>query len=85
MARSNSSASRLAKLSATLDGAKSMLIIVQNSPDPDAIATAAALREISNELHGISCSVAHSGTVGRAENQALLRYLGMNTRSLDGY
>jgi nanoRNase/pAp phosphatase (c-di-AMP/oligoRNAs hydrolase) len=83
MARSNSSASRLAKLSATLDGAKSMLIIVQNSPDPDAIATAAALREISNELHGISCSVAHSGTVGRAENQALLRYLGMNTRSLE--
>ena len=83
MARSNSSASRLAKLSATLDGAKSMLIIVQNSPDPDAISTAAALREISNALHGISCSVAHSGTVGRAENQALLRYLGMNTRSLE--
>ena len=71
MARSNSAASRLEKLSAVLDGAKSLLIVMQNSPDPDAIAAAAGLREIANELHGVSCSVAHSGAVGRAENQAL--------------
>jgi nanoRNase/pAp phosphatase (c-di-AMP/oligoRNAs hydrolase) len=83
MARSNDSKSRLSKLSAVLDGAKSMLIIVQNSPDPDAIAAAAALREIANGLHGISCSIAYSGAVGRAENQALLRYLGLKTRALD--
>ena len=83
MARPNGTATRLAKLSSVLDGAKSMLIVMQNSPDPDAIAAAAALREIANELHGISCSVAHSGAVGRAENQALLRYLGLNTRPLE--
>jgi len=83
MARNNDSASRLVKLRAVLDGAKSMLIVVQNNPDPDAIAAAAGLREIANELHGIACSVAHSGTVGRAENLALLRYLGLNTRNLD--
>jgi nanoRNase/pAp phosphatase (c-di-AMP/oligoRNAs hydrolase) len=83
MSRANNSASRLEKLAAILDGAKSMLIIVQNSPDPDAIAAAAGLREIANELHGIYCSVAHSGNVGRAENQALLRYLGLNTRPLE--
>jgi nanoRNase/pAp phosphatase (c-di-AMP/oligoRNAs hydrolase) len=81
--RGNNSAGRLAKLSSVLEGAKSMLIIVQNSPDPDAIAAAAALREIANELHGIACSVAHSGTVGRAENLALLRYLGLKTRPLE--
>jgi nanoRNase/pAp phosphatase (c-di-AMP/oligoRNAs hydrolase) len=81
--RNTSGASRLAKLSAVLEGAKSMLIIMQNSPDPDAIAAAAGLREIANVRHGIACSVAHSGTVGRAENQALLRYLGINTRALD--
>jgi len=74
--------SRLEKLSAVLDGAKSMLIVMQNSPDPDAIAAAAALREIANERHGIACSVAHAGTVGRAENQELVRYLGMNVRAL---
>jgi len=83
VARKNDPASRLAKLSAVLQDSKSMLIITQNSPDPDAIAAAAALREIANELHGVPCSVAHSGTVGRAENQALLRYLGLNTRPLE--
>ena len=83
MSRSNNSADRLAKLSSVLEGAKSMLIVMQNSPDPDAIAAAAGLREIANELHGIACSIAHSGTVGRAENQAMLRYLGLNARALD--
>jgi nanoRNase/pAp phosphatase (c-di-AMP/oligoRNAs hydrolase) len=83
MARRNSSPSRLAKLSSVLEGAKSMLIIMQNSPDPDAIAAAVALREIANELHGVPCSIAHSGTVGRAENLALLKYLGLNTRTLE--
>ena len=74
---------RLARLSSVLDGARSMLIIVQNTPDPDAIAAAAALRELANELHGIACSVGHTGAVWRAENLALLRYLGLKTRDLD--
>ena len=74
---------RLARLSSVLDGARSMLIIVQNTPDPDAIAAAAALRELANELHGIACSVGHTGAVWRAENLALLHYLGLKTRDLD--
>ncbi len=83
MATNNTSADRLAKLSAVLEGAKTMLIVMQDNPDPDAIGAAAGLREIANELHGISCSVAHSGTVGRAENQALIAYLGLNVRALE--
>lgn len=82
MPRSSNGPSRLDKLTAVLDGAKSMLIVIQNNPDPDAIAAAAALREIANERHGISCSIAHAGAVGRAENQELLRYLGLNARAL---
>jgi nanoRNase/pAp phosphatase (c-di-AMP/oligoRNAs hydrolase) len=74
---------RLARLWSVLDGAKTMLIVVQNNPDPDAIAAAAALREIANEIHGIACSVAHAGVVGRAENIALIKYLGLNTRELE--
>jgi len=81
--RNSDPGDRLAKLSATLEGARSLLIVLQNNPDPDAIAAAMALREIANELHGIACSVAHGGTVGRAENKALVRYLGLNTRALD--
>ena len=83
MGRGVTPASRLARLSSVLDGARSMLIVVQNTPDPDAIGAAAALREIANERHDIACSIGHSGAVGRAENLALLRYLGLNTRSLD--
>jgi len=73
---------RLKRLSTVLDGARSMLIIVQNTPDPDAIAAAAALREIANERHEIACSIGHSGAVWRAENRALIKYLGLNTRAL---
>ena len=83
MATNNKAADRLAKLSAVLEGAKTMLIVMQDNPDPDAIAAAAGLREIANALHGISCSLAHSGTVGRAENQALIAYLGLNVRALE--
>jgi nanoRNase/pAp phosphatase (c-di-AMP/oligoRNAs hydrolase) len=73
---------RLEKLTAVLGGARSLLIILQDNPDPDAIAAAAALREIANERHGISCSISHGGTIGRAENQALVRYLSLNTRAM---
>jgi len=82
MSRAMTPAKRLARLSSVLDGARSMLIIVQNTPDPDAIAAAAALRELANERHEIACSIGHSGGVWRAENLALLRYLSLNTRSL---
>jgi len=82
MGRAKTPASQLARLSAVLDGARSMLIIVQNTPDPDAIAAAAALRELANERHEIACSVGHSGAVWRAENLALLRYLNLKTRTL---
>ncbi|MCP4897497.1 MAG: phosphoesterase [bacterium] len=83
MAQNNEPQIRLKKLNAVLEGAKSLLIVMQNNPDPDAIAAAAALREIANNLHSISCSLAHSGIVGRAENQALLAYLNLNMRPLD--
>jgi nanoRNase/pAp phosphatase (c-di-AMP/oligoRNAs hydrolase) len=80
--RATTPAARLKRLSSVLDGARSMLIIVQNTPDPDAIAAAAALRELANEKHEIACSIGHSGGIWRAENVALLKYLGLNTRPL---
>ncbi len=82
MARVMTPAARLERLTRVLDGARSMLIIVQNTPDPDAIAAAAALREIANVRHEIACSIGHSGAVWRAENLALIKYLGLNTRAL---
>ena len=42
MTRAMTPEDRLERLSAVLAGARSMLIIVQNTPDPDAIAAAAS-------------------------------------------
>ncbi len=83
MGREVTPTTRLSRLWSILDGAKTMLIVVQNNPDPDALAAAAALREIANQLHRTACSVAHAGIVGRAENKALLDYLRLNTRALE--
>ena len=62
---------------------KTMLIVMQDNPDPDAIASAVALRRLANTLANIQCSIAHGGTVGRAENRALVKYLNLNLRPLD--
>jgi nanoRNase/pAp phosphatase (c-di-AMP/oligoRNAs hydrolase) len=62
---------------------QTMLIVIQDNPDPDAIASAVALRRLANTLANIQCSIAHGGTVGRAENRALVKYLNLNLRPLN--
>ncbi|MEW6716975.1 MAG: DHH family phosphoesterase [Chloroflexota bacterium] len=52
-----------------------VLIIPHNDPDPDAIASATALRYLLGEMLGLSSRIAYQGIVGRAENKALVRYL----------
>ena len=82
MARGISNQQRLGKLADILCGKRRMLIVIQDFPDPDAIAAAVALREIVRRLSRVECSVAHGGIVGRAENRATVRYLGINLRLL---
>ena len=50
--------------------------MMQNNPDPDAIAAACALRELAKRNGGVSCRLAYGGTIGRAENRELVNYLG---------
>jgi nanoRNase/pAp phosphatase (c-di-AMP/oligoRNAs hydrolase) len=76
--------SKLSRLRELLKNKRSMLIVMQNFPDPDAIASAVGLRTLANTLDGIQCSLAHGGgTVGRAENRALAQYLKLNLRPLE--
>ena len=56
----------------------SLLIVMQDNPDPDSIAAAVALRKLANTVAGLKCSIAHGGTVGRGENRALVQYLNLN-------
>lgn len=74
---------KLEQLKSLLQGHQTMLIVMQDNPDPDSIASAVALRKLANTLAEVQCSIAHSGTVGRGENRALVKYLGLNLRPLD--
>ncbi|MHC5213394.1 MAG: DHH family phosphoesterase, partial [Planctomycetota bacterium] len=74
---------KLKQLMMVLENHKTMLIVMQDNPDPDAIASAVALRRLANTLANIQCSIAHGGTVGRAENRAMVKYLNLNLRPLD--
>jgi nanoRNase/pAp phosphatase (c-di-AMP/oligoRNAs hydrolase) len=72
--------SRFEKLKALLKEKNRLLIVLQDNPDPDSIASAVALRKLANVLGNIQCTITHGGSVGRAENRALVRYLDLNLR-----
>lgn len=84
MAKSNlvkdKTRNKLAQLNDIFGGNRSLLILLQDNPDPDSIASAMALRKLANTAAGLQCSIAHGGRVGRGENRALVKYLSLNLR-----
>jgi len=75
--------SKLQKLTELFAGKAYLLIIIQDNPDPDCIAAAVALRKLANSLANLQCSISCGGTVGRGENRALVKYLGLNLRACE--
>jgi len=73
---------KLKKLLELFDRKANLLIFMQDHPDPDAVASAAALRRLANSAN-LTCSMVCGGMVGRAENRALIDYLGLNLRTID--
>ena len=76
------SQNRLDLLFEAVGDADTILILPHNDPDPDAIASAVALRHLLMEALNVESTIAYQGIVGRAENRALLRYLGQPLRPL---
>jgi len=76
----NQTARKLAQLEKLLAGSSSMLVVLQDNPDPDALAAAVALRKVANARASVACSLTCGGVVGRAENRALVHYLELNLR-----
>lgn len=55
--------------------AEEVVILPHTNPDPDAIASAVALRYLVAEKLDLEAQIVYHGVIGRAENKALVRYL----------
>ena len=77
---------RLERLLRVARGSGRAVIAVQDHPDPDGIASAAALKRLLQEKAGVEATLAAAGEIRRAENRAALQFLGEtfeDTASLD--
>jgi nanoRNase/pAp phosphatase (c-di-AMP/oligoRNAs hydrolase) len=74
----------LERLFRVVSSASEILILPHNNPDPDAIASAVALHHLLAERPGVKSYIAYQGLIGRAENRALMRYLGYPLQPLTG-
>ncbi len=69
-ANNNNSRGTLAGLLQVLEGPGPLVILPHDNPDPDSLASAAALKYMVGELLRKEAHIALGGIVGRAENRA---------------
>ncbi len=69
---------RLTELLSVVDPEREVGIFSHDNPDPDAIASAFCLQHLLSEKHGANCVLGFGGVVGRHENQAMVRNLGLS-------
>jgi nanoRNase/pAp phosphatase (c-di-AMP/oligoRNAs hydrolase)/predicted dinucleotide-binding enzyme len=68
---------RAGTLASVIQGtAERMAIVTHDNPDPDAIASAAALQAIAAEF-GVEADIVYFGDIGRQENRAFVNLLGI--------
>ncbi len=73
---------QLARLLAAVEDADEVLVVTHDNPDPDAIASAAALAHLLEAAANKATKLAFGGIVGRAENRALIEELGVRFEQL---
>jgi len=73
----------LENVDSILKNKKHLLVVVHNSPDPDAIASAVALGYLAEKRRGIEVSIAFGGTIGRAENREMIRKLKIHMKQIN--
>ena len=83
LAQSMTDQLRLESLLEAVGDAARLLILAHNDPDPDAVASAAALKYVIETLTAAEVTIAYGGIVGRAENRALVHYLGVSLQSIE--
>jgi nanoRNase/pAp phosphatase (c-di-AMP/oligoRNAs hydrolase) len=71
------------QLAEVIDGTeKRLAILIQHSPDPDSIASAAALRAIAAE-RDVEADIVYEGEIGHQENRAFVNLLGIELVARD--
>ena len=66
------------KLVESCDSGGRWLILTHDNPDPDSIAAAAALGKILRQAFKRPVTIAYGGIIGRAENQEMVKVLGIH-------
>ena len=67
----------LARLEEVVKGAKRLVVLTHDNPDPDSVSSAITLAYIVKHKFKIPSVVKYGGIVGRAENRAMIRVLGL--------
>jgi nanoRNase/pAp phosphatase (c-di-AMP/oligoRNAs hydrolase) len=62
---------------AGIRGRSRCLILTHNNPDPDSLASAEGLKVLLEREASLPCTIGTGGIVGRAENRAMIRFLGL--------
>jgi nanoRNase/pAp phosphatase (c-di-AMP/oligoRNAs hydrolase) len=77
-------------LERAFEGCRRALVLTHDNPDPDALASGFALRELLNSLLPLEATLGFAGMIGRAENRAMVQVLDigptpLTTLSLDEF
>jgi nanoRNase/pAp phosphatase (c-di-AMP/oligoRNAs hydrolase) len=68
----------LVSLLEAVEGTDPLVILPHDNPDPDALASAAALQYLVRQIAKRDAIIALGGIIGRAENRAMVKYLNIS-------
>lgn len=71
---------KLEELRRLARGKKTLLAQTHDYPDPDTIASALGLGWLLSELEGVEYTIGYGGVIGRAENKAMIKTLGIRMK-----
>jgi len=74
---------RMEALRAVLTGRQRLLVLTHNNPDPDSLGGAVGLQDFARKVTGVESQFAITGRILRAENQAMVRELGIQMDRLE--
>lgn len=83
MAESNNNTTVLERFFDDFPRGGKLLILAHNHPDPDTMASAAALQEIASVLGKAKTTIAYGGVIGRAENANMVKVLKLKLVPID--